>query len=134
MYANICSLKRDWSIVWIFWINFVTCQLFKQQDLKRVYQCEKNIISSWKKAEKVDFWKLLDPLWGFKLKTVPRIHDPRISLLPFGTKNHEMWGPPVSFIENPSIAVLIYDWWIYKVQAKHCRIEKYLPLGPYWRP
>ena len=25
--ANICSLTRDWSIVWIWWINFVTYQL-----------------------------------------------------------------------------------------------------------
>ena len=53
------------------------------------------VIISWKKAQKVDFRKLLDPFWGFTLKTVLGIHDPRISWLPFGTKNHEMRGPPV---------------------------------------
>ena len=49
----------------------------------------------WKKAQKVDFQIFLDPFWGFTLKTVLRIHDPRISWLLFGTKNHEMRGPPV---------------------------------------
>ena len=47
-----------------------------------------------KKAQKVDFRICLDPFWGFTLKTVLGIHDPRISWLPFGTKNHEMRGPP----------------------------------------
>ena len=47
------------------------------------------------KGSKSGLWKLLDPFWCFKLKTVPRIHDPHISWLPFGTQNHEMWGPPV---------------------------------------
>ena len=31
-----------------------------------------------KNAQKGDFWKTLDPFWGFVLKTVPRIHDLRI--------------------------------------------------------
>ena len=48
-----------------------------------------------KDAQKGDFWNSLDPFWGFILKTVPGIHDPRISGLPFGTKNHEMRGPPI---------------------------------------
>ena len=47
-----------------------------------------------KKAQKGDLRNFLDPFWGFTLKTVLGIHDPRISLL-FGTKNHEMWGPSV---------------------------------------
>ena len=47
-----------------------------------VYQCEKNILISWKKAQKVDFWKFLDPF----------------SWLPFGTKNHEIWGPSDCFM------------------------------------
>jgi len=50
---------------------------------------------SWKSAKKEDFGNFLDPFWGFILKTVLGIHEPRISWLPFGTKNHEMWGPPV---------------------------------------
>ena len=50
---------------------------------------------SWKSVEKGDFGNFLDPFLGFILKTVLGIHDPRISWLPFGTKNHEMWGPPV---------------------------------------
>ena len=48
-----------------------------------------------KKAKKADFWKHLDPIQGFTLKTVPGIHDPRISWLLFETKNYEMRGPPV---------------------------------------
>ena len=36
----------------------------------------------------------MGPFWVFTLKTVPGIHDPRISLLHIGTKNHEMRGPP----------------------------------------
>ena len=36
----------------------------------------------------------MDPFGGFILKTVPGIHDPRISGFPVGTKNHEMRGPP----------------------------------------
>ena len=43
----------------------------------------------------MDFRKLLDPFWGFILKAVLWIHDPRISWLLCGTKNHEMRGPPV---------------------------------------
>ena len=43
----------------------------------------------------MDFRKLLDPFWGFTLKIVLGIHDPRISWLLFGTKNHEMRGPPI---------------------------------------
>jgi hypothetical protein len=99
---NICSLMRDWSIVWMLWINF---SYFTQRDLKMVYQCEKNIKFSWKKAQKVDFENFLDPFWGFELKTVPEIHDPRTSWLPFGTKNHEMWGPPIS-----TFILLIESW------------------------
>ena len=49
-----------------------------------------------KYAQKGDFWNSLDPFLGFILKTVPGIHDPCISGLPFGTKNHKMRGPPVS--------------------------------------
>ena len=48
-----------------------------------------------KDAQKRDFRKALNPFWVFLLKTVPRIHDPRISGLPFGTKNQEMRGPPI---------------------------------------
>ena len=55
---------------------------------------KKAINISQKKAQKVDFWELLDPYLGFTLKTVPGVHDPHISWLLFGTKNHEMRGPP----------------------------------------
>ena len=48
-----------------------------------------------KTAQKVDFRNFLDPFWGFTLKTVLGIHDPRISWLLFGNKNHEIRGPPV---------------------------------------
>ena len=46
-------------------------------------------------AQKVDFRIFLDPFWGFILKTVLGIYDPRNSWWLFGTKNHEMRGPPV---------------------------------------
>ena len=59
----------------------------------------KKIKISWKKAQKVDFRILIDNFWGFTLKMVLGIHDPRISWLLFKTKNHEMRGPPV------------LDWW-----------------------
>ena len=58
-----------------------------------------------KDAQKGDFWNSLDPFWGFILKTVPGIHDPRISGLPFGTKNHEMRGPPV-MLKNTNLLFL----------------------------
>ena len=48
-----------------------------------------------KKTQKVDFRNFLDPFWGFPLKTVLGIHDPHISWLLFGTKNHEIGGPLV---------------------------------------
>ena len=48
---------------------------------------------SWKKGSKSGLF--LDPFWGFALKTVLGIHNPRISWLLFGTKNHKMRGPPV---------------------------------------
>ena len=50
---------------------------------------------SWKLAKKVDFRKFLDPFWGFTLKTVPGIRDFPHFVIAFGTKNHEIWGPPV---------------------------------------
>ena len=65
-----------------------------------------------KDAQKGDFWNSLDPFWGFILKTVPGIHDPRISGLPFGTKNHEMRGPPVynfDFNQNFLWSNVVYD-------------------------
>ena len=66
--------------------NFLKCNL-KGRRVKNWY--------FWRKAQKVDFQIFLDPFWGFTLKTVLGIHDPRISWLLFGTKNHEMRGPPV---------------------------------------
>ena len=50
----------------------------------------------------------MDPFWGFTLKTVLGIHDPRISWLPFGTKNHEIWGPPVYQLYYPKDQSLIF--------------------------
>ena len=49
--------------------------------LKCCFNGKKAINISWKKAQKVDFWELLDPYLGFTLKTVPGIHDPHISWL-----------------------------------------------------
>ena len=61
----------------------------------------------------MDFRKLLDPFWGFTLKTVLGIHDPRISWLPFGTKNHEMRGPPVFVFKTIKLSnCTIFLWFI----------------------
>ena len=54
-----------------------------------------------KKAQKVDFQFFLDSFWGFTLKTVLRIHDPRTSWLLFGTKNPEIRKPPVVGFRTP---------------------------------
>ena len=58
------------------------------------------ISSSGKKAQKVDFQIFWNPFWGFTLKTDLGIHDPCISWLLFGTKNHEMRGPPVLLLSS----------------------------------
>ena len=60
-----------------------------------------------KKAQKVDFRNYLDPFWGFTLKTVLGVHDPRISWLLFGTKNHEMRGPPVIAIKQQLLCIIL---------------------------
>ena len=60
---------------------------------------------------------LLKTVWGFALKTVPGIHDPRLSLLLFRNKNHETRGLLVfhctsnvfyqkSFIKKPKFETL----------------------------
>ena len=48
-----------------------------------------------KLAKKGDYRKFLDPFWHFILKRALGIREFHISWLPFGTKNHEMRGPPV---------------------------------------
>ena len=45
--------------------------------------------------KKVDFRKFLDPIWEFSTKKGFKIRDSPNFVIPFGTKNHEMWGPPV---------------------------------------
>ena len=53
----------------------------------------------------MDFWKLFDPIWGFTLKTVPGILDPRISWLSFWIKNHKMREPLV--VRNINLLFLL---------------------------
>ena len=65
---------------------------------------------SWKLAKKGDFRKNVDPFWGFILKTVLGIHDPRISWQPFGAKYHEIRGSPVT-VNNA----------LWKLFSKHSR-------------
>ena len=65
----------------------------------------------------------LDPFWGFTLKTVPRIHDPRISLLPFGTKNKKIRGPPgLTFfaivLKNPTFEGGFFHIFVDKMNKK----------------
>ena len=50
-------------------------------------------------------WFCLRPRFMI-LKTVLGIHDPRISWLLFGTKNHEMRGPPVFFFNQKKITYI----------------------------
>ena len=49
----------------------------------------------WKLAQKVDFRKILDPILGFSTKKGFTIRESPNFVIPFGTKNHKMWGPPV---------------------------------------
>ena len=65
---------------------------YAKENLK-IWNCRKKFPK--KLVNKVDFRKVLDPIWGFILKKSFTIRDPRISWLGFGTKNHEMRGPPV---------------------------------------
>ena len=46
-------------------------------------------------SKKGDFRKILDPFWGFTLKTVLGFRDSPHFVIALGTKNHEMRGPPV---------------------------------------
>ena len=70
----------------------------KTIDLKMVFQWQKNIIISGKKAQKVDFWKLLDPVWDFTLKTVPE------------PKSHGMWGTSCNcaLVKTVSIYFIVF--------------------------
>ena len=74
-----------------------------------------------KLAKNGDFRKILDPIWDFSTKEGFKIRDPRISWYPLGTKNHEMWGPPVlllqaeQFYKNgpKQVCVKIPTWYLY---------------------
>ena len=64
-------------------------QFNKHIDLENLFNRGKNQNFMKKRLKK---WtsEFLDPFWGFKWKKVLGIHDPRISWLLFGTKNHQM--------------------------------------------
>ena len=85
---------------------FLDMVITKKKHKARNYRLEnaisivKKIKISWKKAQKVDFIIFFGPFLGFTLKTVLGIHDPRISLLPFRTRNYKMRGPPVYSFNN----------------------------------
>ena len=59
----------------------------------------------------MDFRKLYGPNLGFSTKKGFKIRDPQISWYPFGTKNHEMRGPPVSinYTDAVSLDIIIFD-------------------------
>ena len=59
-------------------------------------------------GEKNDLRKLLDPFQGFTLKMVLGIHDPRISWILSGTKNHEMRDSLYSVF----LIILIFNFYI----------------------
>ena len=81
------------------------CQLFFQICNKYLHRhvkidltiefCLSKIEISWKLAKKSELLKEFGSNLGFILKRVPRICNPWISWLLFGTQNHEMRGPPV---------------------------------------
>ena len=76
-----------------------------------------------KKAQKVDFINFLDPFWGFTLKTVLGIYNPHISWLLFGTKNHEMRGPPVPLAKIIFVTILLL-----KMTCNQCIELNYISL------
>ena len=43
----------------------------------------------------MDFRIFLDPIWGFSTKKGFTFRESPNFVIPFGTKNHEMRGPPV---------------------------------------
>ena len=57
--------------------------------------CQKRLLENEKLAKKVDFRKFLDPILGFSTKKGFTIRESPNFVIPFGTKNHKMWGPPV---------------------------------------
>ena len=96
----VCSLKRDWSIVWILWINFVTCQSFSLFYATRL----KNGTSIWKKyhifmkkGSKSGLWNFLDPFWGITINTVLGSHDyslePKITKCGTSCISTLVWSP-----------------------------------------
>ena len=58
----------------------------------------------------MDFRKLYGPNFGFSTKKGFKIRDPQISWYPFGTKNHEMRGPPVLDCKRLSTQHQPYNW------------------------
>ena len=53
-----------------------------------------------KKGSKSGLLTNVGPILGFYTKNSPGIHDPCISWLPFGTKDHEMRGPLVLWLHE----------------------------------
>ena len=60
---------------------------------------------SWKIAKKVDFRIFLAPIWGFSTKKGFTFRESPNFVIPFGTKNHEMGGPPVT--QGPIFLIFI---------------------------
>ena len=55
----------------------------------------------------MDFRKIFGPDSGFSNKKGFKIRDTQISWYPFGTKNHEMQGPPVYVAKTPGMRDLV---------------------------
>ena len=79
---------------------------------------------SWKLGKKGDFRKFLDPFWGFTLKTVPGFRDSPHFVIAFGTKNHEMWGPPViTYLSQGNLIGLDFSALVYTTR-RNCGKQK----------
>ena len=65
---------------------------------------------SWKIAKKVDFRIFLAPIWGFSTKKGFTFRESPNFVIPFGTKNHEMRGPPVSVYVEKDKQIFLSLW------------------------
>ena len=67
----------------------------------------------------------MDLLWDFTIKAVPKIHDPCISRLQLGTKNHEMYLSSFKRQENEYLRLLFTEAMIVKMTSPTlCRIRE----------
>ena len=83
-------------------------------------------------SKKRGLWKNFGPKLGFSTKKGFKIRDSPNFVIPFGTKNHEMRGPPVCVKKVHNIGYFILggihdrDLWELKLYCKYCRQKGFI--------